>query len=142
MATERSLGQILHNAMLICCVMLENIVYSSKPSQQCSQGDFQQSPSQMAENPPFIIVCTTMLEFLDCLASKLGNQFISYFKSLVIDDGTSTYILTARKPYLSHFNECIARSNPSIKPIKRHAEAVQSGTLRWYPEDDAGLVHA
>ena len=55
----------------------------------------------------------------------------------MLDDGASACITNDK----SDFIEPPKRADRKVKGIKGHAQATHKGTIKWYLEDDQGLVH-
>ena len=72
----------------------------------------------------------------NCLVSTRGT-FDSDAQDLMLDDGASACITNDK----SDFIEPPKRADRKVKGIKGHAHATHKGTIRWYLEDDQGLVH-
>ena len=66
-----------------------------------------------------------------------ARQFDSDSHDLMLDDGASACITNCEDDFV----EPPKRVNRKVKGIKGHADATHHGTLKWYLEDDAGLVH-
>ena len=56
----------------------------------------------------------------------------------MLDDGASACITNCKEDFV----EPPKRVDRKVKGIKGHADATHLGTLKWYLEDDSGLVHA
>ena len=55
----------------------------------------------------------------------------------MLDDGASACITNCKEDFV----EPPKRVDRKVKGIKGHADATHRGTLKWYLEDDTGLVH-
>ena len=66
-----------------------------------------------------------------------ARQFDSDSHDLMLDDGASACITNCEDDFV----EPPKRVNRKVKGIKGHADATHRGTIKWYLEDDAGLVH-
>ena len=66
-----------------------------------------------------------------------SGTFDSDSQVLMLDDGTSTCITNNTRDFI----EPPKRVDRKVKGIKGHAQATHRGTLKWYIEDDHGLVH-
>ena len=55
----------------------------------------------------------------------------------MLDDGASACITNCKEDFI----ESPKRVGRKVKGIKGHADATHRGTLKWYLEDDTGLVH-
>ena len=80
---------------------------------------------------------------LTCMTTKWSNDqivqpstFDSDAQALMLDDGASACI--TNDPH--DFIEPPKRVDKKVKGIKGHAQATHRGTLKWYIEDDHGLV--
>ena len=65
------------------------------------------------------------------------RSFDSDAQTLMLDDGASACITNDIKD----FTEPPKRVDRKVKGIKGHARATHRGTIKWYIEDDHGLVH-
>ena len=65
------------------------------------------------------------------------RSFDSDSQTLMLDDGASACITNDIKD----FTEPPKRVDRKVKGIKGHARATHRGTIKWYIEDDHGLVH-
>ena len=68
---------------------------------------------------------------------KPSGTFDSDAQILMLDDGASACITNNMKDFI----ESPKRVDRKVKGIKGHAQATHRGTLKWYIEDDHGLVH-
>ena len=59
------------------------------------------------------------------------------FPKVMLDDGASACITN----HINDFTEPPKRVDRKVKGIKGHARATHRGTVKWYIEDDQGLVH-
>ena len=66
-----------------------------------------------------------------------ARQFDSDSHMLMLDDGASACITNCKEDFI----EPPKRVDRKVKGIKGHADATHRGTLKWYLEDDTGLVH-
>ena len=66
-----------------------------------------------------------------------ARQFDSDSYKLMLDDGASACITNCKDDFV----EPPKRLDRKVKGIKGHADATHCGTLKWYLEDDTGLVH-
>ena len=66
-----------------------------------------------------------------------ARQFDSDSHDLMLDDGASACITNCKEDFV----EPPKRVDRKVKGIKGHADATHCGTLKWYLEDDTGLVH-
>ena len=66
-----------------------------------------------------------------------ARQFDLDSNDLMLDDGASAWITICKDDFV----EPPKRVDRKVKGIKGHADATHRGTLKWYLEDDAGLVH-
>ena len=66
-----------------------------------------------------------------------ARQFDSDSHDLMLDDGASACITNCKEDFV----EPPKRVDRKVKGIKGHADATHRGTIKWYLEDDAGLVH-
>ena len=66
-----------------------------------------------------------------------AKQFDSDSHDLMLDDGASACITNCKEDFV----EPPKRVDRKVKGIKGHADATHRGTLKWYLEDDTGLVH-
>ena len=66
-----------------------------------------------------------------------ARQFDSDSDDLMLDDGASACITNCKEDFVVPPK----RVDQKVKGIKGHADATHYGTLKWYLEDDAGLVH-
>ena len=66
-----------------------------------------------------------------------AKQFDSDSQALMLDDGASACITNSMEDFI----ESPKRVDRKVKGIKGHADATHRGTLKWYLEDDTGLVH-
>ena len=66
-----------------------------------------------------------------------AKQFDSDSYVLMLDDGASACITNCKEDFI----EPPKRVDRKVKGIKGHANATHRGTLKWYLEDDSGLVH-
>ena len=66
-----------------------------------------------------------------------SGTFDSDAQTLMLDEGTSACIMNDANDFI----EPPKRVNKKVKGIKGHAQATHRGTLKWYIEDDHGLVH-
>ena len=66
-----------------------------------------------------------------------ARQFDSDSYKLMLDDGASACITNCKNDFV----EPPKRVDRKVKGIKGHADATHRGTLKWYLEDDTGLVH-
>ena len=66
-----------------------------------------------------------------------ARQFDSDSHDLMLDDGASACITNCKDDFV----EPPKRVDRKVKGIKGHADATHRGTLKWYLEDDTGLVH-
>ena len=66
-----------------------------------------------------------------------SRQFDSDSRTLRLDDGASACITNDKGDFI----EPPKKVNRKVRGIKRHAKATHRGTLKWYVEDDNGLVH-
>ena len=66
-----------------------------------------------------------------------ARQFDSDSHDMMLDDGASASITNCEDDFV----EPPKRVNRKVKGIKGHADATHRGTLKWYHEDDARLVH-
>ena len=66
-----------------------------------------------------------------------SGTFDSDAQTLMLDEGTSACITNDANDFI----EPPKRVNKKVKGIKGHAQATHRGTLKWYIEDDHGLVH-
>ena len=66
-----------------------------------------------------------------------SGTFDSDSQVLMLDDGTSACITNNTRDFI----EPPKRVDRKVKGIKGHAQATHRGTLKWYIEDDHGLVH-
>ena len=64
-------------------------------------------------------------------------RFDSDAQSLMLDDGASACITND----INDFIHPPKRVDKMVKGIKGHAQATHRGTVKWYIEDDHGLVH-
>ena len=69
--------------------------------------------------------------------SAPSRSFDSDAQRLMLDDGASACITNDIKD----FTESPKRVDRKVKGIKGHARATHRGTVKWYIEDDHGLVH-
>ena len=65
-----------------------------------------------------------------------ARQFDSDSHDLMLDDGASACITNCKEDFV----EPPKRVDRKVKGIKGHADATHRGTIKWYLEDDAGLV--
>ena len=66
-----------------------------------------------------------------------ARQFYSDSYKLMLDDGASACITNCKDDFV----EPPKRVDRKVKGIKGHADATHRGTIKWYLEDDTGLVH-
>ena len=66
-----------------------------------------------------------------------ATQFDSDSHILMLDDGASACITNCKEDFV----EPPKHMDRKVKGIKGHADATHRGTLKWYLEDDTGLVH-
>ena len=66
-----------------------------------------------------------------------SGTFDSDAQTLMLDDGASACITNN----INDFIQPPKRVDKMVKGIKGHAQATHRGTLKWYIEDDYGLVH-
>ena len=66
-----------------------------------------------------------------------SGTFDSDSQALMLDDGASACITKDTRDFI----EPPKRVDRKVKGIKGHAQATHRGTLKWYIEDDHGLVH-
>ena len=66
-----------------------------------------------------------------------ATHFDSDSHILMLDDGASACITNFKKDFI----EPPKHVDRKVKGIKGHANATHQGTLKWYLEDDTGLVH-
>ena len=66
-----------------------------------------------------------------------ARQYNSDLQDLMLDDGASACITNCKEDFV----EPPKRVDRNLKGIKGHADATHCGTLKWYLEDNAGLVH-
>ena len=66
-----------------------------------------------------------------------SGTFDSDSQTLMLDDGASACIMNDSRDFI----EPPKRVDRKVKGIKGHAQATHRGTLKWYIEDDHGLVH-
>ena len=66
-----------------------------------------------------------------------SGTFDSDAQTLMLDDGASACITNDSNDFI----EPPKRVNKKVKGIKGHAQATHRGTVKWYIEDDHGLVH-
>ena len=66
-----------------------------------------------------------------------SGTFDSDSQALMLDDGASACITNDTKDFI----EPPKRVDRKVKGIKGHPQATHRGTLKWYIEDDHGLVH-
>ena len=66
-----------------------------------------------------------------------SGSFDSDLQVLMLDDGASACITNN----INDFTEPPKRVDRKVKGIKGHAQATHRGTVKWYIEDDHGLVH-
>ena len=66
-----------------------------------------------------------------------SDTFDSNAQTLMLDDGASASITNN----INDFIQPPKRVDKMVKGIKAHAQATHRGTLKWYIEDDHGLVH-
>ena len=85
--------------------------------------------------PNVAITCMTTRWSNDRLAQP--STFDSDAQTLMLDDGASACITNDTHDFI----EPPKRVDKKVKGIKGHAQATQRGTLKWYIEDDHGLVH-
>ena len=64
-------------------------------------------------------------------------RFDSGAQSLMLDDGASACITND----INDFIHPPQKVDKMVKGIKGHAQATHRGTVKWYIEDDYGLVH-
>ena len=69
--------------------------------------------------------------------SPSHGTFDSDAQALMLDDGASACITNDKEDFM----EPPKRVDMKVKGIKGHAEATHRGTIKWYIEDDQGLVH-
>ena len=69
--------------------------------------------------------------------SATAGSFDSDSQKLMLDDGASACITNN----INIFTESPKRVDRKVKGIKGHARATHRGTVKWYIEDDHGLVH-
>ena len=69
--------------------------------------------------------------------SAPSRSFDSDSQMLMLDDGASACITNN----INDFTESPKRVDRKVKGIKGHAQATHRGTVKWYIEDDHGLVH-
>ena len=69
--------------------------------------------------------------------SNPARQFDSDLQDLMLDDGASACITNCKEDFV----EPPKHVDQKVKDIKGHADATHRGTLKWYLEDVAGLVH-
>ena len=65
------------------------------------------------------------------------GTFDSDAQVLMLDDGASACITNDKLDFI----EPPKRADRKVKGIKGHAHATHKGTIKWYLEDDQGLVH-
>ena len=65
------------------------------------------------------------------------GTFDSDAQTLMLDDGASACITNDANDFI----QPPKRVDKKLKGIKGHAQATYRGTLKWYIEDDHGLVH-
>ena len=70
-------------------------------------------------------------------SSAPSRAFDSDSQMLMLDDGASACIMNN----INDFTESPKRVDRKVKGIKGHARATHRGTVKWYIEDDHGLVH-
>ena len=66
-----------------------------------------------------------------------ARQFDSDSHILMLDDGASGCITNCKEDFV----EPPKRVDRKVKGIKGHADGTHRGALKWYLEDDTGLVH-
>ena len=66
-----------------------------------------------------------------------AKQLDSDSHILMLDDGASACITNCKEDFI----EPPKKVNRKVKGIKGHANATHRGTIKWYLEDDTGLVH-
>ena len=66
-----------------------------------------------------------------------SGTFDSVAQTSMLDDGSSACITNDAKDFI----EPPKRVDRKVKVIKGHAQATHQGTLKWYIEDDHGMVH-
>ena len=66
-----------------------------------------------------------------------ARQFDSDSHDLMLDDGASACITNSKEDFV----EPPKRVDRKVIGIKGHADATHRVTIKWYLEDDAGLVH-
>ena len=66
-----------------------------------------------------------------------ARQFDSDLHELMLDDGASACITNCKEDFV----EPPKRVDRKVKGIKGHADATHRSTLKWYLDDDTGLVH-
>ena len=66
-----------------------------------------------------------------------ARQFDSDSYKLMLDDGASACITNCKDDFVEPPKDV----DRKVKGIKGHADATHRGTLKWYLEDDTGLVH-
>ena len=66
-----------------------------------------------------------------------SGTFDSDAQTLMLDDGASACIMNN----INDFIQPPKRADKMVKGIKGHAQATHRDTLKWYIEDDHGLVH-
>ena len=66
-----------------------------------------------------------------------ARQFDSDSHDLMLDDGALACITNCKEDFV----EPPKRVDQKVKGIKGHTDATHRGTLKWYLEDDTGLVH-
>ena len=69
--------------------------------------------------------------------SAPSQSFDSDSQMLMLDDGASACITNN----INDYTESPKRVDRKVKGIKGHARATHRGTVKWYIEDDHGLVH-
>ena len=69
--------------------------------------------------------------------STRAKQFDSDSHILMLDDGASASITNCKEDFVKPPK----RVDRKVKGIKGHANATHRGTIKWYLEDDTGLVH-
>ena len=66
-----------------------------------------------------------------------SGTFDSDAQTLMLDDGASACIMND----INDFIQPPKRADKMVKGIKGYSQATHRGTLKWYIEDDHGLVH-
>ena len=108
--------------------------YRPRQLRTCGRRTRQKKPCSDAITP---VINTTTWSNQWPAPRAQARQFDSDSHKLMLDDGASACITNCKDDFI----EPPKRVDRKVKGIKGHADATHRGTLKWYLEDDTGLVH-